>query len=255
MSSSYSIDNLVSELSSQFPRNLLEDLLSSYQKVLVEFRKGSWEGTLLNAGKFVEHVFRLLYYVVHEKVVPEISRLQDVKDEVANLSDERAPESIRLLVPRIALAMIYDPRSKKGAVHVKSVSPNYIDAILSMTACDWILAELIRVYDKESNGSIATIVNSIVARKVPFIEEHQGKSFVTVHLTCEDETLLLLMNAKDGLSRRGIGESLENTYSQPSISIALKALLKKRFVVYPQDTYRITGPGETHITGVLSKIV
>jgi len=255
MGSSSPIDELVNELSSRFPKKLLEDFLASYQKVLIEFRKGSWEGTLLNAGKYVEHLFRLLSYIVHSKVVSEIARLKDVKDEVERLPEDKAPESVRVLIPRIALAMIYDPRSKKGAVHVKSVSPDYIDAILSMTACDWILAELIRVYHPEDGRPAETIVNSIVARKMPFIEEHQGKPFVTVHLTCEDETLLLLMNAKDGLSRREIAESLENTYSQPSISIALRALLTKRFVVYPQDKYRITGPGETRITGVLSKIV
>jgi hypothetical protein len=51
---------LVAELSSKLPRELVEDLITSYEKVLVEFRKAAWDETLWETGKFVENVFRLL---------------------------------------------------------------------------------------------------------------------------------------------------------------------------------------------------
>ena len=50
------------------------------------------------------------------------------------------------MVPRIALAMIYDIRSKRGAVHVKEIDPRHIDVDLAVKAASWIMAELVRVY-------------------------------------------------------------------------------------------------------------
>jgi hypothetical protein len=72
---------LVSELSSKLPSELVEDLIGSYDKVLTQFRKAAWDETLSKAGKFVENVFRLLYFIVHSKVLDKryIIRRRDKK--------------------------------------------------------------------------------------------------------------------------------------------------------------------------------
>jgi hypothetical protein len=50
--------------------------------------------------------------------------------------------------------MIYDVRSKRGAVHVKEIDPRYIDVELSAMAASWILAEFIRLYHSDDEASV-----------------------------------------------------------------------------------------------------
>jgi len=248
---------LVSELSSKFPAQLVEDVISSYEKVLVEFRKAAWDKTLWRAGKFVENVFRLLYFIVHSKVPSEVPRMSDLKKELENLPSEKFPDSVRILVPRIATAMIYDPRSKKGAVHVKPIDPDSLDATLAVSACDWVLAEILRIYHTQETAEIQQVIRSILVRKVPFVEKHGDESFVTVSLgSAENEILLLLIDNRDGMDRTLIGKSLKNTYTQGRVTQALQELLEnKRFVVLKADgNYAITGPGESHISAIISKM-
>ncbi len=249
---------LVTELSSKFPAQLVEDLIASYEKVLIEYRKAAWDETLWKAGKFVENVFRLLYFVLHSQVLEQVPNMNDLKKELEQAPASQLQDSIRILIPRIATAMIYDPRSKKGAVHVKPIDPDYLDATLAVSACDWVLAEILRMYHTQETEELMQIIRTILMRKVPFVEKHGGQSFVTVPLgNAEDEVLVLLLDNKDGMNRKSIGKSLESTYTVGRPTQALKELIKKRYVVLRPDdkNYVITGPGESYISGVLSKIV
>ena len=76
---------VVSGLSTEFPPDLIDALISSYERVLVEFRKAAWDETLWEAGKFTENVFRLLYYVVHGKTLSEVPSMGELKKELENL--------------------------------------------------------------------------------------------------------------------------------------------------------------------------
>jgi len=248
---------LATELSKRFPADLVNDLIYSYERVLVEYKKGAWDETLWKAGKFVENVFRLLYFIVHSVVLNQVPSMNDLKTELEKSPSTTFDDSVRILIPRIATAMIYDPRSKKGAVHVKPVNPDYLDATLAVSACDWLLAELVRLYHTQDSKQIQSIIHSLVMRKVPFVEKHEGKSFVTVPMGAEDEILLLLLDNSDGLDRTTIGECLKNNYTQGRVTQALQKLVqKKRFVVETsRRNYVITGPGEQHISGVIAKIL
>jgi hypothetical protein len=250
---------LTTELYSKFPPELVEDLIGSYEKVLVEYRKAAWDETLWKAGKFVENVFRLLYFIVHSKVLHEVPSMNDLKTELEKSSSATFDDSVRILIPRISTAMIYDPRSKKGAVHVKPIDPDYLDATLAVSACDWVLAELLRVYNTKDPEEIQHIIQSILVRKVPFVEKHGGQSYVTVPLNnAGDEVLMLLLDNRDGMDRRTIGKSLENNYTPGRVTQALDELMdkNKRYIILrPDKKYAITGPGESYISGVLSKRV
>jgi len=250
---------LVSELSSKFPSELVEDLIGSYEKVLAEYRKAAWDETLWKAGKFVENVFRLLYFIIHSQVLNQVPSMNDLKTELQKSPSTTFDDSVRILIPRIATAMIYDPRSKKGAVHVKPIDPDYLDATLSVSACDWVLAELLRIYHTKDPEEIQHIIQSILVRKVPFVEKHGGQSYVTVPLkNAGDEVLMLLLDNKDGMDRTSIGKSLENNYSPGRVTQALDELMdkgKRYIILRPDNKYVITGPGESYISGALSKIV
>ncbi len=248
-------DSIISELSTALPSELVIDFIESYERTLVEFRKGAWDETLWKAGKFVENVFRLLYFVRHSKLIAEVPNINDLKKELEQSPAEKFTDSVRILIPRISTAMIYDPRSKKGAVHVKPLNPDYIDATLGISACDWVVAEMIRVFHTNETSEIQQIIASIVTRKVPFVEKHGTESYVTIPLGSFNEILMLLLDSHEGMDRLSIGKSLKNSYSPSTITEALQELIKKRFAILRSDgKYAITGPGELEVSRLLSTI-
>jgi hypothetical protein len=246
---------VIRELSKEIPEELVRDITLSYETILIEYRKGCWEETLWKAGKFAENAFRILAFQLSGKIEKEAPSFNEIKDRLEKTPREKLPDSIRVLIPRITSSLIYDPRSKRAAVHVKEIDPDYIDANLVVSACSWVLAEFVRLYHISKPDEIVEIINELVQRKVPFVEIHDGKPFVTKALDCQSEILLLLLNYPTGLSRRQLGITLGKHYSQPAITLALQALEDARHILKTNENYEISGPGEERINAFLSKLV
>jgi hypothetical protein len=246
---------VIQELSKEIPEELVRDITSSYEAILIEYRKGCWEETLWKAGKFAENTYRILAFQLSGNIEKEAPSFNEIRDKLEKTPREKLPESIRVLVPRITSSLIYDLRSKRAAVHVKEINPDYIDASLVVSACSWVLAEFVRLYHISESEKIIEIINELMQRKVPFIEIHEGKPFVTKALDCQSEILLLLLNYPTGLSRKQLGITLGKHYSQPAITLALQALEEARQILKINENYEISGPGEERINAFLSKLV
>ena len=90
-----------------------EDLIAAHGKLLAEFRKGDAEAALNASGKFAEHVLRAIE-CVRSGIAPK--EIKSVSATIKAIEAEsKLPESLRLLVPRIASAILFDMRSKRGA--------------------------------------------------------------------------------------------------------------------------------------------
>jgi hypothetical protein len=79
-------------------------------------------------------------------------------------------------------------------------------------------------------------------RKIPFIEIHEGKAFVTKPIDCQSEILLLLLNFPKGVDRREIGSVLGRNYSPGRITQALQELEVLRQILKVDEKYLISGP-------------
>jgi hypothetical protein len=246
---------VIRELSKEIPEELVRDIISAYETILIEYRKGCWEETLWKAGKFAENTYRILAFQLSGKIEKEAPSFNEIKDKLEKTPRGKLPESIRVLVPRITSSLIYDPRSKRAAVHVKEVNPDYIDANLIVSACSWVLAEFVRLYHISESDKIVEIINELVQRKVPFVEIHDGKPFVTKALDCQSEILLLLLHYPTGLSRKQFGKTLGKHYSPSVITLALQALEEDRNIIKTNENYEVSGPGETRINALLSKLI
>jgi hypothetical protein len=246
-------------LAKVLPEKIVEDLLESYNELLAEYRKGNWKYVLLHAGRFVENTFRALHFLVTREEVKEVESIQKEIDMLSQTPKEKTPETIRVIIPRIAYS-VYSLRSKRDSVHVKPIPSGYIDSTYVLAAASWILAEFLRLYHTLEEKEIVEIINSLVSRKVPFIEKHGEETFVTKRLGCKEEILLLLLNNPEGMTRNQIGKILGRFYSSPRITNSLDELEKNKegsLVVYSEGSkkYYITGLGERYITQVLSRSV
>ncbi|MDH3337684.1 MAG: hypothetical protein OER22_00220 [Gammaproteobacteria bacterium] len=240
---------LLNDLSSAIDSEIATDLLKSYDEIVTRYRKNDLDGCLSASGKFVENTLRALEFLRTGKVLPEIKNAS--KTRVALENDTSLPESLRLLVPRVAMSMVYDIRSKTGAVHVKELDPRRIDASLAVHAASWIVAEFIRQFHLSDEAEVESAMASLMRTYTPLIESIAGETVVTHAVPCELEILLLLIDAgSTGLSRTELGRSTQ--YSPSTVTRNLQALTSKRYVYQTNDgSYHVTGPGEKRSSELL----
>jgi hypothetical protein len=227
------------------------DIVDAHDKLLGEFRKGDAEATLNASGKFVEHVLRAIEHLRTGILPTEIKSVSGTIKAIEN--DGTLPESLRLLVPRISSAMMFDVRSKRGAAHVKNISPRYIDASLAAQAASWIVAELVRLYHVMDEAAVAEAMASLMQGNLPLIEKFEDEMVVTTPMPAETEVLLMVAASEpDGIDRKGLGMCVK--HSAPAVTRAVQKLEAARHIHRTKSgTFRITGPGERALLEQLAK--
>ena len=240
---------LVRNLQYKIDASVVNDLILAYEGLVSKHRAGDAESALTKAGKFVEHTFRALEYIRTGVVPTEIKSPAATAKAIEN--DASLPESIRLMIPRISLAMIYDLRSKRGAVHVKEIDPRDIDVNLAVVSASWVMAEFIRLFHVADESSVKSEMTALMRADIPFIESLGGEEIVTRPVPPRIEILLLLARtAPGGLTRTLIGQSAK--CGSPRVTEALQELEKVRLIHKTKDgAFHITGTGDKFLADYL----
>jgi len=235
-------DAIIADLSTQVPGSLAIELVEAYEQLIAKHRGGDLQTALMKAGRFVEHTFRLIEHIRTGTTPAEIKQVATTIRVIEN--DAELPDSLRLLIPRVAYGMIYDLRSKRNAVHVKEIDPTAIDVALTVAAAGWVLAELLRLYHKSDEKAVVDAMLALTRGSIPLVESINEEVFVGKAVPANFEILLLLSYAKPkGIDRTTLGQRAK--CSQPSVSKALKALGSERMVHLGADrAYYITSNGE-----------
>ena len=229
-------------LADKFPRDLLDDLLQTFSEATQKYNAGDYATCLTKAGLFAENVLRALLWAATGVMPTEI---RNFSDAVSTLKKADLPESLAILVPKVVSACVYEMRSKKGAVHVKGVSPLRRDATLAIGAMQWTLAELLNEYGNLSERALETSIASLMRRQMPFIDYVGGQPLVTVRLPVYKELLLLIDGHPEGISRREIGRLAKASAS--AITHALTKLSKERMAQSVAGLWFISQTGEKEL--------
>ena len=148
-------------------------------------------------------------------------------------------------IPR-ALRVVYDIRNKRDAAHLADgIDPNLQDATLVVSVIDWILAEFVRLYHNVSPNEAQGIVQSIVTRTIPAVEDFDGHLKVLNPKLKANEYCLLLLYHRD---RQGATLEELGGWVQPKMRRNLRRTLGslvhgKSYVHYDGKLYFITVPG------------
>lgn len=148
------------------------------------------------------------------------------------------------------MSMIYEPRSKLGAVHVKEVNPDFIDGKLTINACDWIIAELLRLYHIRDPNEVSDLISKIVKEHIPIIQKIGNEKFVTMNVECKEEIMIRLADSESGLTRKELGEVMKMHFDPVTITRAIKKLSSKseRSIFLTKDKkYVISEPARKSI--------
>ena len=243
-------EDLVRNLASRIDAMVVDDLVSAYEGLVSKHRAGDAESALTRAGKFVEHTFRALEHIRTGVAPSEIKSPAAIAKAIEN--DTSLSESVRLLIPRIALAMIYDIRSKRGAVHVKEIDPRDVDVALAVAAASWVMAEFVRLYHVSTESEVVSEMTALTRASIPFVEAIAGEVVVTQTVPADAEMLLLLADAApNGLTRTQLGKAAK--CGPPSVTRAVQQLENRRLVHRTDGgEFHVTGPGEAHLAAWLA---
>lgn len=184
--------------SAGIPTALSKRLLKEYSEAKRRFYLGDHQPTSVEAGRFAEAAIRVLEHAVLGSYTPLGKTLPPL--DARRLSQfeagaSAAHESLRIHIPR-ALFSVYAFRNKRDAAHLADgISANLQDATYLVGVLDWVLAELVRLYHDVEPAEAQAIIDDLVVREVPVIDEIAGQPVLSKSLILSDRILVFLYRA------------------------------------------------------------
>lgn len=246
------IDAVKAQLSNRIDGPLFDALLEAYQELKSHYYLGKHKPSELEGAHFCEVVVRILDFVTTSTYAPLGAPLAKLDgawlQKYSNLPQGRHSDSIRIHIPRAVFA-IYGIRNRRGVGHIGGdVKPNLADATFVVATCDWILAELVRLDYTSSLAEAQKLVDSLVVRKVPLLQDFDGfLKVLNPQLSVPDQTLAILYQKNgEGSTRQELRQWVQTTPA--NLSKALSRLIHQRRYVHDDGgRYLITHAGEQYV--------
>lgn len=169
-----SLDRLRTALLAKFPPKKVDEVLYHYNILRREARLDHCESCLVHGGKFVEAVLKCFHYLNTGSEVDSLKVDEEVRhlENATDLSDFE-----RMTVPR-ALKLIYEFRNKRGGAHNSSFDPIRADCALVVAVSNWVMEELTRLYLTNDSVAAQKLVESLLVKDIPLVEEMDGDRLV-----------------------------------------------------------------------------
>lgn len=244
-------DEIRASLVAQYDEALVVELLAAHEELKRNFYLGGLRLAEVEGGRFAEAAFRMLEEETTGVFTP-LGQAVDTERAIRNLSQLARgsfPDSVRLHIPR-TLRVIYDIRNNRDAAHLgDGIDPNLQDATLVATSADWVVAEFLRLHHNVSADEAQIIVEELVSRSAPIIEDFDGfLKLLNPALGAGDQCLVLLYQR--GRTGAEIDELLG--WVKPSARANLRRTLRRlveelAFVHQDKDRFFITGSGKLDV--------
>lgn len=240
-----------SQLSASLDSKLVNELLEAHSEAKKNYYLGGLRLSEVEGGRFCEAIFRILEQITTGTFTPLGTQVNTERliNTLSQLPIGVFHDSVRLHIPR-ALRLVYDIRNKRDAAHLADgIDPNLQDATLVVNTIDWILAELIRLYHNVSADEASNIVNDIVEREAPIVQDFDGfLKVLNPKLQAGDFCLVLLYHrGSAGATLEEISEWVKPTMRN-NIRRTLATLTNdKDFLHFNGEKYLITRLGEIEV--------
>jgi len=239
------------QLGARLDATLVGELLDAHDEVKRNFFLGGLRLSEVEGGRFCEAAFRLLEQITTGSFLPLGVQIDTDRliNKLRGLAVGSHPDSIRLHIPR-ALRLVYDIRNSRDAAHLADgIDPNLQDATIVVGVVDWVLAEFIRLYHNVPADEAHRIVDDIVARRAPIIQDFGGALRVlNPNLGASDHCLVLLYH------RGRAGATLDelSAWVKPRMRANLRRTLRRLdeemdLIHLDRATYKITRRGELDV--------
>ena len=240
-----------SQLGTKLNSALVRELLDAHEEARRNFYLGGLRLSEVEGGRFCEAAFRILEEITTGKWTPLGKQLNTEKliDQLRTLEGSKFVDSVRLHIPR-ALRLVYDIRNKRDAAHLADgIDPSLQDATLVISTINWVLAEFVRMFHGVSADEAHKIVDDIVARTVPIIQDFDGAlKVLNTALGASEYCLVLLYHrGNDGATFAEL-----ESWVRPNMRTNLRRTLRRlnedlAFIHLDGRRYRITRAGERDV--------
>jgi len=252
------IDKVKDQLIKTYPQELIDSILDSYKELAESFIRGKIRPSEVEGGRFCEVTIRMLQYKTTGTYTPIGTPLNlDTEINVLrNLPATSFDDSIRLHIPR-TIRVIYDIRSKRDSAHLGNIDPNLMDGTLVLNCCKWILAELFRMESQISIEEAQRIINSLVEKEVPIIQDFGGfKVILNPQLSAKDRILVLLCDrGEEGITRAELSLQLPPKMRNQLGTQLSRLQHDKSFIHRDKNKIYITRSGEKFVEdNILPKV-
>ncbi len=248
-------DNALTQIKTLFQNHIDSQLIDDLLKDFIFIKQDVATNTLGRGspGKFIETVVQIMQYLETKTydAQPSVdSYLRDIENKNTTL-----PTSLKLVVSRVARG-IYSLRNKRGIGHKGEIDPNVMDLKYVLSGCQWILAELIRVYSGNNPGEASKLIEAILIPPSEVIEDFG--SFKTVlhrNITSTKELLILLYSYYPNyVSVEQIYKDMKRR-TKNTVFASIGVLYKKAWIDGSKsDGYKLTSLGYMKTIELISKI-
>lgn len=225
------------------PAQLVSALLNEYEEQKRRFFLNDYRPAAINGGRFCEAVTRILQHLGNPPYTALTAELkvETALNQIENLV--HLGDGLRLHVTR-SIRLIYGVRNKRDNGHLKDgIDPNLQDATLVLSVMDWILAELVRVAHNVSADAAQRMIDSIVAKEVPLVQEVEGKPVLLADLSRRDHILVLLYWASPEVVTLGQLRSWVPERMRRYVTQLVGDLGKEHLVELVDDRLHLLRPG------------
>ena len=181
------------------PSGLRDPLLEEYRQITQNYSEHRWSPSELSGGRFCEIVYTILSGYAAKKYATQPSKPRDFVSACRALEANAAvPRSFQILIPRM-LPALYEVRNNRGVGHVGGdVNPNHMDATLVLSMCNWVMAELVRVFHSLSTEKAQNVVDSLAERRLPLVwQKGDLKRVLDPKISLNDQVLLLIASSAE----------------------------------------------------------
>ena len=240
------------QLASKLDAKLVQELLDAHSEAKRNFYLGGLRLSAVEGGRFCEAAFRILQDVTqgnHTPLGKTLPKTDELISKLSQLDGSKFNDAIRIHIPR-SLRLVYDIRNKRDTAHLADgIDPNLQDATLVVTVIDWVLAELIRLYHSVPANEALRIVESIVKRVAPAVQDFNGYlKVLNPGLGVSDHCLVLLYQKGEDGATYGDLESWVRPPMRRNLKRTLTNLVEEKDQAhFDGGKYFITRGGELYV--------
>ena len=238
------------------PDGLRNPLIDEYNSIVQNYMEHKWSPSELSGGKFCEIVYTILngYPNNYPSSPSKPNNFVDACKRLENKSG--VPRSFQILIPRL-LRALYEIRNNRGVGHTGGdVDPNHMDAVAILSISNWIMGELLRVYQNIDVEEAQVLVDFVTERRIPIVWQSEDiRRVLHPDLPIPDQILLLVASSASKVTFNELLKWLDYSNKQYFKKI-LQKLHKDRFIEYNQskNEIEILPPGSAYVEKKINKL-
>jgi hypothetical protein len=241
---------------SAIPEGLRAPLLAEYQSIVQNFAEHRWAPSELSGGKFCEIVFTILDGHAKSAYASAPKKPSNFVQACKVLeNNSHVPRSFQILIPRL-LPALFEVRNNRGVGHAGGdVDPNHMDAVFVLSNCNWVMAELVRVFHNVSISDAQGIVDKLVERRTPLLWVGDDmRRILDPKMSLPDQILLFLSASPTKIAASDL--KIWTGYKDAAyFKKLLRTMHKKRLIELAGDesTALILPPGDKIASELITK--